>query len=178
MNSAKADIKRYSSLVLCDHCLSVRVCTAKYDPGVTNQVITYSWHSHIFLITNTCIHILTYLLPVVPNDSEADLSNCVTSLNIHVQYIVSRLWDTTGKSSYLYPYILKKYYVFPFDNWKGPFLFISSSSSLKAAVYVEIKWLLHCVPHQVVDLRSVLQPHGKRPEDTGWVNSHTRGCQD
>lgn len=54
---------------------------------------------------NTCIHILIYPLPVVPNDSEADLSNCVTSLNIHVQYIVSRLWDTTGSSSHLCPYI-------------------------------------------------------------------------
>lgn len=37
MNSAKAELKQYSSLVLCDHSLLVRVCTAKYDPGVKNQ---------------------------------------------------------------------------------------------------------------------------------------------
>lgn len=67
---------------------------------------------------NTCIHIIIYLLPVVPNDSEADLSNCVTSLNIHVQYIVSGLWDTTGKSSHLCPYI----FLLTID--KGPFLSI------------------------------------------------------
>lgn len=46
-------------------------------------------HNH-----NTCIHILIYLPPIVPSDSEDDLSNRVTSLNIHVQYIASRLQDT------------------------------------------------------------------------------------
>lgn len=43
---------------------------------------------------NTCIHIFIYLPPIVPSDSEADLSNYITRLNIHVQYIASRLQDT------------------------------------------------------------------------------------
>lgn len=31
--------------------------------------------------------------------------------------------------------------------------------------------------HQIADLRAVLQPHGERPEDTGWANSNTGGHQ-
>lgn len=30
---------------------------------------------------------------------------------------------------------------------------------------------------QIADLRAVLQPHGERPEDTGWINSNTGGHQ-
>lgn len=36
----------------------------------------------------------------------------------------------------------------------------------------------NCALHQVADLRSVLQPHGERPKDTGWVNGNARGHQD
>lgn len=40
---------------------------------------------------NTCIHILIYPPPIVPNDSEADLSNCVINLHIIVPYTAQGL---------------------------------------------------------------------------------------
>lgn len=43
---------------------------------------------------NTCIPILICLPPVVPNGSEADLSNYSTSLNIKLQYCATSLQDT------------------------------------------------------------------------------------
>ncbi len=44
--------------------------------------------------------------------------------------------------------------------------------------HIEINSCCWIVFYQVVDLWSVLQPHGKCPEDTGWVNGNTRGVQD
>lgn len=52
------------------------------------MVFTYISNHNIF------IRIFIYLPPIVSNDSEANLSNCVINLNINVQYIARRLHDT------------------------------------------------------------------------------------
>lgn len=68
--------------------------------------------------------------------------------------------------------LLKPHSWFPFSA-----SFHSETALTDCSGLLRLTRSLRRLRHQTTDLRTVLQPHGERPEDAGWVNSNARGHQ-